>query len=213
MKLPEFTRKVGAAEDKNRVYVEDYVYAYLNGLRERRDILPIRAALYGKSFKDEEKCYYFVYGAACLSDELLYGRKEEQTRQKFFEAYELIGYVTVCREKQLFSKENGGYYIFYESNEAMQGYLLFCSEGKNRQPQPEADKQQQKRADKLGVVQKGKSISFFDGRFFGELLQRIFYGICIVLMAAALTAINDHEKMNGFVELAEKAIMLQEQEN
>lgn len=207
MRLPEFVRKVGATEDKNKVYIEDYVYSYLNGLRERKDILPVKAALYGKSFQDEKTCYCFVYGAACISDELRYGRDEEQTRRKFFDAYELIGYVTVCKDKQPFSKKSGGYYIFYESNEAMQGYLLFCSmenfavTGQQGIPCENAYQSRRNCHDRM------------PWRFSKELLQKIFYGICIVIMAAALTAINDYERMNGFVELARKAVILQEQDD
>ena len=47
MKLPEIVKRIGYTDGEERIYVEDYVYSYLNGLREKKELFPIRAALYG----------------------------------------------------------------------------------------------------------------------------------------------------------------------
>lgn len=200
MKLPEFVKKIGTVEGKNRVYVEDYVYSYLNDLREKKSILPLRAALYGHVFHKENKCYYFVYGAACVIEELENGRDEEQTRNKFFEEYELIGYVNICKDKQIFPEKSKGYYIFYESNEAMQSYLLSCYKKECRESQTYIEEVPEKTT--------GYLLKHSEWRNPKELLKKLFYGICIAVLATAATTINNFERMNGFVETARKAIVL-----
>ena len=95
MKLPEIVRRIGRADGEVRVYVEDYVYTYLEGLRKRKDILPLRAALFGHVIHKDNLCYYMVYGACCVVEELEYGQSEEQIRERFFEDLNLIGYVNI----------------------------------------------------------------------------------------------------------------------
>ena len=35
MQLPDIVRQIGKAEEKEQVYIEDYVYTYLHGKRNR----------------------------------------------------------------------------------------------------------------------------------------------------------------------------------
>ena len=143
MQLPDMVKQVGRINGKERVYVEDYVYTYLNELKKEKNVLtkteflpekvfPLRIALFGHVFQKEEQNIYLVYGAACVMEELENGKNEEQIRKEFFEEYELIGYVNIYGNKQELPGKREGYYIFYEKNEAMQGYLLACYERKNR---------------------------------------------------------------------------------
>ena len=204
MKFPEFVKKIGTVEDECRVYVEDYVYTYLNELRERKDIFPMRAALFGHILKKEGKCFCFVYGAACVVEELENGRDEEQVRKDFFEEYELIGYVNICKDKQLTPEQSKGYYIFYETNEAMQNYLVSCYEKESRKQREKHEEQR--------VCRRGQQDlpGHLNRRFAGEILKKFFYGIGILVLATAVTAINDYEKMYGFMETADCAVSFAE---
>ena len=126
MKLPTMVKQIGAVDGNEKVYIEDYVYAYLNELKAEKKNLPLRAALFGHVYHKENQTFYLVYGAVSIVDELAYGRSEEQVRKEYFEEYELIGYVNIYGNKQELPGKKDGYYIFYDKNEAMQNYLLFC---------------------------------------------------------------------------------------
>ena len=204
MKLPEFVKRIGTAEGECRVYIEDYVYTYLNELREKKKIFPLRAALFGHVLKKEGKCIYFVYGAASVIDEMENGRDEEQVRREFFHDYDLIGYVNICKDKQLIPDKNKGYYIFYETNEAMQTYLVSCYKRDNCQAQDRAE------ALKSHRKRHRYSMSNCNLKLKGEMLRRFFYGVGILLLATAVTAINDYERMHGFTETACRAVSFAE---
>ena len=202
MKLPEFVKRIGTIEGESRVYVEDYVYTYLNELREKKDILPLRAVLFGHVCQKEGRSFYFVYGAACVIDEMQNGRDEEQVRKLFFDEYELIGYVNIRKDKQFMPEKSKGYYVFYETNEAMQNYLVssYRSENKGQEQEEGASKRRRrKRACPSGAIRLKLS---------GEALRRFFYGFCVVLFATAVTSINDYERMHGFVEIVHRAVSL-----
>lgn len=188
MQLPAMVRLVGKISGEDRVYVEDYVYTYLHELKSDDEKLPIRVALYGHIFQNESRKFFMVYGAASVIDELANGRDEEQVRKEFFEEYELIGYVNIYGNKQEWPGKKNGYYIFYETNEPMQNYLLSCFERKKRNPVP-AEK---------------SSFSL------GEAIRKLFYGACIIILTIAVTTINDYDKMYEFMETADRAVTLTE---
>ncbi len=186
MQLPEMVRLVGKITGEDRVYVEDYVYTYLHELKSDDEKLPIRAALFGHVFQNEERKFFMVYGAASVIDELANGRDEEQIRKEFFEEYELIGYVNIYGSKQEWPGKKNGYYIFYETNEPMQNYLLACFERKKRKPVP--------------IEKTSFSI--------GDAIRKLFYGAGIILLTVAVSTINDYDKMQGFVVTTDKAITM-----
>lgn len=188
MQLPAMVRLVGKISGEDRVYVEDYVYTYLHELKSDDEKLPIRVALYGHIFQNESRKFFMVYGAASVIDELANGKDEEQVRKEFFEEYELIGYVNIYGNKQEWPGKKNGYYIFYETNEPMQNYLLSCFERKKRNPVP-AEK---------------SSFSL------GEAIRKLFYGACIIILTIAVTTINDYDKMYEFMETADRAVTLTE---
>ncbi|MCM1127922.1 MAG: hypothetical protein NC429_15810 [Lachnospiraceae bacterium] len=177
--MPEIVRRIGSVDEENRVYIEDYVYSYLNGLREKTDIFPLRAALFGHVIQKENSCCYMIYGASCVMEELEYGRDEEQVQKEFFEDYELIGYVNITKKKQAVPKDGKGYFIFYESNEAMQNYLSFCYA-------------REKRGRKKRACPK-------------EMLSQFFTLLCVLVLATAVCTVNDYDKMYGFLEMTAKA--------
>ncbi len=190
LQLPAMVRLVGKISGKDRVYVEDYVYTYLHELKSDDEKLPIRVALFGHIYQNESRNFYMVYGAASVIDELANGRDEEQIRKEFFEDYELIGYVNIYGNKQEWPGKKNGYYIFYETNEPMQNYLVSRFEREKR---------------KSDTIEK-TSFSI------GEAIRKFFYGACIILLTIAVTAINDYSKMYGFVEIIDKAVTMAEAE-
>lgn len=188
MQLPEMVRLVGKINGKDRVYMEDYVYTYLHDLKLEWDNNPIRVALFGNVYRSESRKIFMIYGAASVIEELKYGRDEEQVRQDFFKEYELIGYVNIYGNKQKWPEKKNGYYIFYDSNEPMQNYLIACFERKKR---------------KAGVME---SPAFS----LGDAIKRLFYGVGIFILTLAVTTINDYDKMYGFVEAAGRAVIMAE---
>ncbi len=188
MQLPAMVRLVGKISGEDRIYIEDYVYTYLHKLRAEEDKLPVRAALFGHILQREDRKLYMVYGAANVTCGLREG--EEQVRKEFFEDYELIGYVNIYSgSRQERAEKKNGYYIFCEDNEAMQNYLLACFERKRRKP----------------VSAEKTSFSSV-----GELLRKFFYGACIIILAIAVTAINDYDKLYGFAAAADRAAAMTE---
>ena len=193
MHLPEIVKEVGTIGGEQRVYVEDYVYTYLYGLKRNDGGFPLRAALFGHTCKKGNTNFYFIYGAASVTYELSRGRDEEQVRKDFFEEYELIGYVNIYGDRQEWPGKKNGYYVFYETNEAMQNYLISCYEEK------------EKRTASTDV----KKTSFF----IGDVIKRLFCGGCIIILTIAATAINDYSKMQGFVKAVDRLITFAEMKN
>lgn len=187
--LPDMVRLVGKINGEDRVYVEDYVYTYLHELKSEDEKFPIRVALFGHAYQNEGRKFYMVYGAASVVDELENGKDEELVRREFFEEYELIGYVNIYGKKQEWPGKKNGYYIFYETNEPMQNYLIARFERTKRRFVP---------------VEKA-SFSV------GEAIRKFFYGACIVFLVIAVTAINDYHKMCGFVETIDQAVMMEKE--
>lgn len=217
MQLPDMVKQVGRINGKERVYVEDYVYTYLNELKKEKSILtkteflpekvfPLRIALFGHVFHKEEQNIYLVYGAASVVEELENGKDEEQVRKEFFKEYELIGYVNIYGNKQELPGKREGYYIFYEKNEAMQGYLLACYERKNKSKTRRLSGKGNRYRE---FVQPERRKAVFS---ISETIKKLLYGECIVILALAVTTINDYNKMNGFVEAANRVITLTEKE-
>jgi len=207
MQLPDIVRQIGKADEKERVYIEDYVYTYLHGLRtgtgdlekavSGQRVFPMRVALFGHAFRKDGCKFYLIYGASGVIEELENGKNEEQIRKEYFEEYELIGYVNIYGGGQRMPGRKEGYYIFYEKNEPMQNYLLSCygrkTTDKTLRGLPACSiKAPVKRKVRAGGI--------------GNTIRRLFYGGCIVVLAVAVTTINDYHKMYGFVEAADRAI-------
>lgn len=201
MQLPTMVKQIGRVDGNEKVYIEDYVYAYLNELKAEKKNLPLRAALFGHVFHKENQTFYLVYGAVSIVDELAFGRSEEQVRKEYFEEYELIGYVNIYGNKQELPGKKDGYYIFYEKNEAMQNYLLFCYRQMKRNG-----------IGKNEISCIGGEVSKFSRTTsrvsIREVIKRLIYGVSIIILSIAVTTINDYKKMYGFVETAGRAAEL-----
>ena len=193
MQLPTMVKQIGRIKGDERVYLEDYVCTYLNELKREKEVFPLRVALFGHVCRKENRKFYLIFGAASVIDELEYGRNEEQVRKEFFEDYELIGYVNIYAKGREMPGKKEGCYIFYEKNEPMQNYLLSCYEQKNKEQG--SGKKTRKSGRKGGQPSSIKSTA-----------KSFFYGGCVILLAIAVTTINDYNKMHGFVESAGRAI-------
>ena len=203
MKLPEIVKRIGYTDGEERIYVEDYVYSYLNGLREKKELFPIRAALFGHVVQKETIYCYLIYGACCVVEELAWGKTEKQIREEFFPEYELIGYVNINKNSQFLTDKRKGYFVFYEANEPMQSYLAFCFEREKRR-----EKENGKAAarEPVGLLKSGKTGTI------SETVKRIFYGLGVLFLAIAISAVNDYGRMRGFVEVTQEAIRMAEVE-
>lgn len=201
MQLPTMVKQIGRVDGNERVYIEDYVYAYLNELKADKNNLPLRAALFGYVYHRENQNFYLIYGAASIVDELANGRGEEQVRKEYFEEYELIGYVNIYGNKQELPGKKEGYYIFYDKNESMQNYLLFCYKRKNKKYINKSEISHREKND-LGFYRRTTQSTLMD------IIKRLIYGGCIIILSIAVTTINDYKKMYGFVETAGRAIAI-----
>lgn len=206
MQLPDIATRIGRSDGEDRIYIEDYVYTYLNEVRAQNRFLPVRAALFGHACSNEDKKIYLIYGAACVVEELQNGRTEEQLRQKFFKEYELIGYVNIYGNHAASPDRQDGWpegcCVFYDSNESMQNYLIFRYKQKN--------KEAERREEQVNVPGLGKCQEKLKSSVFEMIIQMLFYGICIVLLAIAVTTINDYSQMYGFMEEAARAAAIME---
>ena len=102
--LPRNYRQIGEPGAK-KIYIEDYVYTYLNKLAQPENLYARGAVLFGKMYKTSiGKCIFISGAAACQNFEL----DEDAFYQ--FENYSL--------------KKQRGYYIYYETNQEMKNYML-----------------------------------------------------------------------------------------
>lgn len=141
MELPKHTTQVGTIAANKKMYLEDYCISYMKQLTEESPDDRKQIALFGTIEKEKNVEYVFVYGAALLgkgrgrTDSLTNSQKDEAEviREEFFGDYQLVGVVisTDAVNENVFWLGYGnksipmdGYYIFYESNEAMLNFMM-----------------------------------------------------------------------------------------
>lgn len=198
MKLPSIVKRIG--EGESRVYIEDYVYSYLNELKRRKEGLPLRAALFGHTCNKNGNNFYFIYGAACTSDELQKGRDEEAVRALFFPDSELIGYVNINGEDlQSFGRKEGCC-IFYDTNEPMQNYLLSCY---NREGEENVTVLEKEELKSVWKTQKTPG-----DLWTGNFIKKFLCLLLVLILAIAVTTIDEYREIYGFVETAKKAVLV-----
>lgn len=183
MRLPSIVKQVGTIKGESQVYIEDYVYTYLHRLKKERIRLPIRVALYGHAFSRDDKQFYLIYGASNVVEEMENGRSQESIQEMFFQEYSLIGFVNIYDKKEP-PQTGEGCYVFYESNEAMQNYLVSCYKRRDRYSS---------QGKEMTAMQTGKPFMWV------EFLRKIGLGAIIIITAVAVTAVNNYGKMCEFV--------------
>lgn len=198
MHLPSVVRQIGKVTGENRVYIEDYVYTYLNELKKKKSSLPVRVALYGHAFCRENIHYYLIYGASGIVEEMEKGRDQEEIGKHFFAEYSLIGYVNIYEKQNLPGTEEGCY-IFYESNEAMQNYMLSCYKRKKKPDEEEEDSCRTYAGSRRMRKRAGLS-------FVRELLGKTFFGLTMMLTAVAVTTIDNYKSMYDFTMTAVRVL-------
>ena len=141
MELPKHTTQVGTIAANKKLYLEDYCISYMKQLTEEFPEDRKQIALYGTVEKEKSVEYSFVYGAALLgkgrgrTDSLTNTQKEEAEgiRAEYFSDYQLVGIVisTDAVNENVFWLGYGnksipmdGYYIFYDTNEAMLNFMM-----------------------------------------------------------------------------------------
>ncbi len=97
MNLPKNIRQMGMPTDKQKVYIEDYVYTYLHSfLKEKyRDDTLRAAVVLGEYYKEDEVTYTFVKGAvACDFSQLHEEMSQEltQTIRNYFPGWDMLGW-------------------------------------------------------------------------------------------------------------------------
>ncbi len=189
MNLPAIVKQMGRIEGENRVYIEDYVYTYLNEIKQKKCGFPVRVALYGHAFSKDNKNFYLIYGASCIMEELENGKDQETIRKVFFDGYHLIGYVNIYDKQEITGAENGCY-IFYEANVPMQNYMLSCYERKN------------KAVDKEKVLIK-KNVN---ADFCRNLLQKMLLAFAAIIAAVSVAIISNYNGMYDFVMMTVNAL-------
>ncbi len=141
MELPKHTTQVGTIAASKKLYLEDYCISYMKQLCETYPEERKQIALFGTVEREKGVEYAFVYGASLLgrgrgrTDSLTGSQKEEAEifRKEFFEEYQLVGIVisTDLVNENIYWLGNGnksipmdGYYIFYDTNEAMLNFMM-----------------------------------------------------------------------------------------
>lgn len=141
MELPKHTTQVGTIAAGKKLYLEDYCISYMKQQGEAYPEERKQIALFGIVEREKNIEYAFAYGAAMLgkgkgrTDSLTNSQKEEaeRFRMDYFPDYQLLGIVisTDAVNENVYWLGNGnkavpmdGYYIFYDSNEAMLNFMM-----------------------------------------------------------------------------------------
>lgn len=207
MRLPWIVRQIGNASGKDRIYIEDYACSFLENCRSEEPLLPVRAALYGYALQKGESHIYLIYGVSHIAAELQQGRSQEQIREMFFPEYELIGYVNLYAGQTMFENPSSqdpsgkaGFFIFYENNEAMQNYMIFCNKRKQRMSEG---------CRPGGRGQKHLEVKSESGRKqwkLGDFFEIFLLAVLILLTATASLTIGDYAAMREFALMAARAL-------
>lgn len=201
----------GEKEDKYQVYVEDYVISYLKnyGAAESGTIF-----FYGARNIKEKK--YYIYGA---------GRKEQIT---YFAKYELLEEIS-CRmgmDMPVFSirEETGiyelaGYHVFYQTNEAMQNYMV--EQRKEAQHGREKEKTQfdeklQRRINQSAQAKLQEKIPAANqglGKRKSGIMTVQLAAIFVVLIAIIINSTNSYSKLKELNQAAVEVFFAMENQD
>lgn len=193
----------GEREEKYQLYVEDYVMSYLKnyGMTESGTIF-----FYGKREQGDKK--YYIYGA---------GRQKQIS---YFAEYGLLEEIMCHMEMDMpvFSiKEDSGiydlagYYIFYQSNEAMQSYMV--EQRKVAQYKEKTKEQmtigQKTKAQKLSPTRnpaktqkKTTAGNKAAGKTKGGLMTVQLSAIFVILIAIVINSTNSYTKLEELNQAA-----------
>lgn len=145
MEVPKNITQIGEANTNCRIYIEDYVFSYINQMKGQVFEKEKCIGLYGTHRSEEGVEYYFLYGACeihfatkdarHLSQAVL--QDAEKQRKRYFPGYAFYGFLWTSEEmvegitiyEQGLCRYVPGYARFYEQNDEMLSFLLA---GKNQ---------------------------------------------------------------------------------
>lgn len=146
MELPKNITQIGEANQRCKIYVEDYVISYMKQLNHLARDKDMAVALYGIRKEENDISYLFLYGACKLNflqretKHLSQAQHQEieKCRERYFRNYSFLGYRLLNGEmiegfhvcEQGICRYIPGYSQFYEKNESMLAYMLDVSEEK-----------------------------------------------------------------------------------
>lgn len=178
MELPKNITQIGEADDKCKIYVEDYVVSYMRQMNQVAREKEMALALYGTCTDEEDKSYVFIYGAARVNylqkevRHLSQAQKQEieGNRVRYFKEYSFQGYCLLKGEmiegfyicSQDICRFTKGYAQFYEKNEGMLAYMLEMrqeepvAEVVNQEKYEQVKKRQEERKSLFGLEQEKK---------------------------------------------------------
>lgn len=203
----------GEKEEKYQLYVEDYVMSYLKNYKEEEGTV----FFYGKREQGGKK--YYIYGAG------------EQRQITYFNQYVLLDEIRcrVAMDMPVFSVreasgiyELAGYYIFYQSNEAMQNYMVehrkevqYRSGAKPKKQKIEEQKTeaQERRAQKIIEAQQNRNYAHKPAeKKKGGLMTLQLSAIFVVLIAIVINSTNSYTKLEELNQAAVEVFFAMENE-
>lgn len=234
MELPKNITQVGEADDRCKIYVEDYVVSYLRQMNQVAREKEMAVALYGTCTDEEDKSYIFIYGAAKVNylqkevRHLSQAQKQEieGNRLRYFKEYVFQGYCLLRGEmiegfyicSQDICRFTKGYAQFYEKNEGMLAYMLEmrqeepATEVVDQEKYEQVKKRQEERKSLFGAEQEKKFMLPRPGNLFPkERFKNLQFSVVAsfaILCVLGLLAITGGQQnaLNKKTEEAEPSV-------
>ncbi len=205
MGIPVNTRTVGDAkhifEGIYVLYLEDYVHTFIKKLlyeQEFDDALETAVVMYGSSFERESQNVMVVSGAVTLDEaDKNYFAKEER----------------LCRAKVTLNKDRGirfeinikgtrvildDFYIYYDQNEQMQGYLIeWNSRRHEQQVEKMPSRPQTDNAARLGRLALGCNKESARVSFLWGAMNVLALSLVACVIAYGIISMNSYAKMKS----------------
>lgn len=191
--IPVDIRVIGAPWGEEVFYLEDYVYTFLEKLREKYENELQIVDLYGEIIEENSiKCY------------LISGVSEENQEEIIF-TYPHLGRGKITEDRQIiidFEGDDGkkikieSFYIYYSQNEEMQNYLLkWNAENKMKKVRREED----------SVVNYGRIATAYNKEevrigHIWNVINIVCLGFIVSILAYMVVLINNYNKLKSVEE-------------
>ena len=194
MQLPKNIMQIGTINEFYRVYMEDYVYTYIKQLEQTEQTDKLKIYLFGKQEYKQDEMFLYIFGAADSDKGIL------SIQNQFFSKYEILGIMNVYRGQKEISLQNSitfcvsGFFVFYEQNPAMQAFLIYNYQQKEKEENTKFEEKKEVIPEKVRNYRNRKDAQH------GKTIYAATYIMGIVICIIAITAINRYDKMHGFNE-------------
>lgn len=115
MELPKNICQIGENDKYNCIYIEDYVITYLHQVSATMELGSKAIALLGKIERQDEKSFYFIYGAICSEKKRLEDGKSlfdpedekfiQERKEEYFHSLNVIGWAVIENEFNMISDD------------------------------------------------------------------------------------------------------------